>query len=166
MKSLSATLFSKLLVIIPALRAELPVKKVITLNVAKKIAAAAEAEANRRHLTAVIVVVDDGGHLLLLHRLDNTQVASVEVGIGKARTAAIFRRPSKDFEDQIKEGRIAALALPGATPLQGGIPIIVDGKVIGAIGVSGESPQEDEDLAKAGAAAAPAAIASEGGSNE
>jgi len=166
MKSLSATLFSTLLVIIPALRAELPVKKVITLNVAKKIAAAAEAEANRRHLTAVIVVVDDGGHLLLLHRLDNTQVASVEVGIGKARTAAIFRRPSKDFEDQIKEGRIAALALPGATPLQGGIPIIVDGKVIGAIGVSGESPQEDEDVAKAGAAAAPAAIASEGGSNE
>ena len=166
MKSLSATLFSTLLVTIPALRAELPVKKVITLSVAKKIAAAAEAEANRRHLTAVIVVVDDGGHPLLLHRLDNTQVASVEVGIGKARTAAIFRRPSKDFEDQIKEGRIAGLALPGATPLQGGIPIIVDGKVIGAIGVSGESPQEDEDVAKAGAAAAPAAIASEGGSNE
>jgi len=166
MKSLSATLFSTLLVTIPALRAELPVKKVITLNVAKKIAAAAEAEANRRHLTAVIVVVDDGGHPLLLHRLDNTQVASVEVGVGKARTAAIFRRPSKDFEDQIKDGRIAALALPGATPLQGGIPIIVDGKVIGAIGVSGESPQEDEDVAKAGAAAAPASIASEGRSNE
>ena len=79
MKSLLTTLFSMLLVIIPALRAELPVKKVITLNVAKKIAAAAEAEANRRHLTAVIVVVDDGGHPLLLHRLDNTQVASVEV---------------------------------------------------------------------------------------
>ena len=166
MKSLPVALFSTFFVIIPALRAELPAKKVITLSVAKKIAAAAEAEANRRHLTAVIVVVDDGGHPLLLHRLDNTQVASVEVGIGKARTAAIFRRPSKDFEDQIKEGRIAALALPGATPLQGGIPISVDGKVIGAIGVSGESPQEDEDVAKAGAAAAPAAIASEGGSSE
>jgi len=166
MKSLLTTLFSMLLVIIPALRAELPVKKVITLNVAKKIAAAAEAEANRRHLTAVIVVVDDGGHPLLFHRLDNTQVASVEVGIGKARTAAIFRRPSKDFEDQIKEGRIAALALPGATPLQGGIPIVVDGRVIGAIGVSGESPQEDEDVARAGAAAAAVAIATEGGSNE
>ena len=166
MKSLSLALFSSLLALAPAVRAELPVKKVITLNVAKKIATAAEAEANRRHLTAVIVVVDDGGHPLLLHRLDNTQVASVEVGIGKARTAAIFRRPSKDFEDQIKEGHVAALALPGATPLQGGIPIVLDGKVIGAIGVSGESPQEDEDVAKAGAAAAPAAIASEGGSNE
>jgi len=166
MKSLRTMLFSTLLVIAPAVRAELPVKKVITLNVAKKIAAAAEAEANRRRLTAVIVVVDDGGHPLLLHRLDNTQVASVEVGIGKARTAAIFRRPSKDFEDQIKEGRIAALALPGATPLQGGVPIILDGKVIGAIGVSGESPQDDEDVAKAGAAAAAAAIAEEGESHE
>jgi len=166
MKSSRLLLLSSLLAVAPAVHAELPVKRVITLNVAKKIVAAAEAEAKRRHLTAVIVVVDDGGHPLLLHRLDDTQVASVEVGIGKARTAAIFRRPSKDFEDQIKEGRVAALALPGATPLQGGIPIVVDGKVIGAIGVSGESPQEDEDVAKAGAAAAVAAIAPEGGPNE
>ena len=166
MKSLRTVLYSILLVIAPAVRAELPVKRVITLNVAKKIAAAAEAEANRRHLTAVIVVVDDSGYPLVLQRLDNTQVASVEVGIGKARTAAIFRRPSKDFEDQIKEGRVAALALPGATPLQGGVPIILDGKVIGAIGVSGESPKDDEDVAKAGAAAAAAAIAAEGASRE
>ncbi len=101
----------------------------------------------------VIVVVDEGGNLLLLERLDDTQVASVNVGIGKARTAAIFRRPSKVFEDQIRDGRVAALALPGATPLQGGIPITYEGKVIGAIGVSGESPAQDEDIAKAGAAA-------------
>ena len=103
----------------------------------------------------MIAVVDDGGNLLLLERLDDTQVASVEVGIGKARTAAIFRRPSKVFEDQIRDGRVAALALTGATPLQGGIPIIYEGKVIGAIGVSGESPGQDEDIAKVGAAAAP-----------
>ncbi len=166
MKSYRAILYATFLLIAPAVRAELPVKRVLTLNVAKRIAAVAEAEANRRHLTAVIVVVDDAGHLLVLHRLDNTQVASVEVGIGKARTAAIFRRPSKDFEDQIKQGRVAALALPGATPLQGGIPIILDGQVIGAIGVSGESPQEDEDVAKAGAAASAAAIAAEGASHE
>lgn len=166
MKSLQTVLYSAFFVVAPAIRAELPVKRVITLNVAKKIAAAAEAEAIRRHLTAVVVIVDDGGHPLLLHRLDNTQVASVEVGIGKARTAAIFRRPSKDFEDQIKEGRVAALALPGATPLQGGVPIVLDGKVIGAIGVSGESPQNDEDVAKAGAAAAAEAIAAEGASHE
>jgi len=81
-----------------------------------------------------------------------TRRSPVEVGIGKARTAAIFRRPSKEFEDQIRSGRIAALALPGATPLQGEVPITVDGKVIGAIGVSGNTHQEDEDIAKAGAA--------------
>jgi glc operon protein GlcG len=145
----------------PGAHAELPVKPVLTLSVAKKIAAAAEAEAIKRGSTVVIVVVDDGGHMIVLERLDDTQVASVEVGIGKARTAAIFRRPSKVFEDQIREGRVAALALPGATPLQGGIPVTVNGKVIGAIGVSGNTPQEDEDIAKAGAAAAPAAIAAQ-----
>jgi glc operon protein GlcG len=139
--------------------ADLPVKKVLTLEASKNIAAAAEAEAKKRGATVVIVVVDDGGHLLLLERLDDTQVASVEVGIGKARTAAIFRRPSKVFEDQVREGRVAALALPGATPLQGGVPIVYEGKVIGAIGVSGNTPQEDEDIAKVGAASAASAIA-------
>jgi glc operon protein GlcG len=139
-------------------QADLPSKKVLTLDVAKKIAEAAEAEAKKRGSTVVIVVVDDGGYPLVLLRLDDTQVASVEVGIGKARTAAIFRRPSKVFEDQVRDGRVAALALPGATPLQGGVPIIYEGKVIGAIGVSGNTPQEDEDIAKAGAAVMLAAI--------
>lgn len=141
-----------------AVSGDLPVKKVLTLKAAKAIAAAAEAEANKRRATVVIAVVDDGGHLLFLERLDNTQVASVDVAIGKARTAAIFRRPSKEFEDQIKNGRAASLVLPGATPLQGGIPILVDGKVVGAIGVSGNTPQEDEDIAKTGAAATEEAI--------
>src|SRR5438445_12863430 len=140
------------------LQAELPTKKVLTLGMAKKLVAAAEAEAKKRGATVVIAVVDDGGQLILLERLDDTQVASVEVAIGKARTAAIFRRPSKDFEDQIKNGRAASLVLPGATPLQGGIPILVDGKVVGAIGVSGNTPQEDEDIAKTGAAATEDAI--------
>ncbi|HUM11640.1 MAG TPA: heme-binding protein [Myxococcaceae bacterium] len=130
----------------------LPTKEVLTLRVAKSIAGAAEAEALRRGATVVIVVVDDAGHMLVLHRLDDTQVASVEVGIAKARTAAIFRRPSKVFEDQVKNGRISALALPGAAALQGGIPIVHRGRVVGAIGVSGNTPQQDEDIAKAGAA--------------
>ena len=130
----------------------LPTKEVLTLRVAKSIAEAAEAEAQRRGSTVVIVVVDDAGHLLVLHRLDDTQVASVEVGIAKARTAAIFRRPSKVFEDQVKNGRISALALPGAAALQGGVPIVHRGRVVGAIGVSGNTPQEDEDIAKVGAA--------------
>ncbi len=133
--------------------AELPVKRVLTLEAAKKITEAAEAEAKKTGATVAIAVVDDGGNLILLERLNDTQVASVDVAIGKARTAAIFRRPSKVFEDQIREGRVAALALPGATPLQGGIPIEVDRTVIGAIGVSGNTPQEDEDIAKVGAAA-------------
>ena len=133
-----------------AASAQLSDKKILTLAAAEKIAAAAEIEAKKRNATVVIVIVDDGGYPLVVKRLDDTQVASVEVGIGKARTAAIFRRPSRDFEEQIKNGRVASLVLPGATPLQGGLPLIVDGKTIGAIGVSGNTPQEDEDIAKAG----------------
>src|SRR5262245_23492918 len=143
-----------------AASAQLLEKKVLTLEAAEKVAAAAEAEAKKRSATVVIVVVDDGGYPLVLKRLNDTQVASVDVGIAKARTAAIFRRPSKDFEDQIKNGRIASLVLPGATPLQGGVPLVFDGKVIGAIGVSGNTPQEDEDIAKAGAASFEAAMKS------
>src|SRR5512138_3629258 len=143
-------------------QAQLPTKQVLTLDTAKKIAAAAEAEAKKRGATVVIAVVDDGGYLLVLERLDDTQVASVDVGIAKARTAAIFRRPSKVFEDQVKNGRVAALALPGAVALQGGVPIIVDGKVIGAIGASGNSPQEDEEIALAGAAVTANAVQEEG----
>jgi glc operon protein GlcG len=143
-----------------SLASTLPSKAVLTLEAAKRVAAAAEAEAVKRGATVVIVVVDDGGHVLYLERLNDTQVASVDVGIGKARTAAIFRRPSKVFEDQIRDGRVAALALPGATPLQGGIPLVADGRVVGAIGVSGNTPQEDEDIAKAGAAAFAASASS------
>jgi len=142
------------------LHAQLLEKKVLTLEAADKVAAAAELEARRRNATVVIVVVDDGGYPLVLKRLNDTQVASVEVGIGKARTAAIFRRPSREFEEQIKNGRVASLVLPGATPLQGGLPLIADGKVVGAVGVSGNTPQEDEDIAKAGAAAFDAAMKS------
>ncbi|HEY7218649.1 MAG TPA: heme-binding protein [Candidatus Binatia bacterium] len=142
------------------LHAQLLEKKVLTLEAADKIAAAAEMEAKKRNATVVIVVVDDGGYPLVLKRLNDTQVASVDVGIGKARTAAIFRRPSRDFEQQIKNGRVASLVLPGATPLQGGLPLVADGKVVGAIGVSGNTPQEDEDIAKAGAGAFDAAMKS------
>jgi glc operon protein GlcG len=162
MKALWSLVVALILSAAPVLQAELPTKKVLTLGVAKKLVAAAEAEAKKRGATVVIAVVDDGGQLILLERLDDTQVASVEVAMGKARTAAIFRRPSKVFEDQVKNGRVAALALPGATPLQGGIPITVEGKVIGAIGASGNSPQEDEEIALAGAAATAAAVQEEG----
>jgi len=139
--------------------AQATTKRVISLAAADRIAAAAEVEAKKRGSTVVIVVVDDGGYPIVLRRLDDTQVASVDVGIGKARTAAIFRRPSGVFEEQILTGRLASLVLPGATPLQGGVPITFDGKVIGAIGVSGNTPKEDEEIALAGAAVAEAALA-------
>jgi len=126
-------------------------KKVLSLEAATKIAAAADAAARARGVGVVIAVVDEGGHLILLHRLDDAQVASVNVSIGKARTAAIYRRPSREFEEQIRAGRVAALALADSTPLQGGIPIRLDGKVIGAIGVSGDTPLVDEAIAIAGA---------------
>ncbi|MDN5940376.1 MAG: heme-binding protein [Nitrospira sp.] len=135
-------------------QAQLIEKTALTLDGAKKIAAVAEAKAKAEGARVVIAVVDEGGSLLLLERLDDTQVASVNVGIDKARTAAIYRRPSKVFEEQVKNGRVSALALHGAVALQGGVPIIIDGKVIGAIGVSGETPQQDEDIAIAGAAVA------------
>ena len=127
-------------------------KKVLTLAAARKVIAACEAAARARGVGVVTVVVDDGGNIIQLSRMDTAQVASVNVGIGKARTAAIYRRPSRVFEEQIKNGRIAALALADATPLQGGVPILVDGKVVGAVGVSGDTPQVDEDIAIAGAA--------------
>lgn len=137
-----------------AAQAQLIEKTALTLEGAKKIVAVAEAKAKAEGARVVIAVVDEGGSLLLLERLDDTQVASVNVGIDKARTAAIYRRPSKVFEDQVKNGRVSALALHGAVALQGGVPIIVGGKVIGAIGVSGETPGQDEDIAIAGAAVA------------
>lgn len=138
--------------------AQTTTKRVISLAAADRIAAAAEAEAKKRGSTVVIVVVDDGGYPIVLRRLDDTQVASVEVGIGKARTAAIFRRSSGAFEEQIKGGRLATLVLPGSTPLQGGVPLLFEGKVIGAIGVSGNTPKEDEEIALAGGAVAEAAL--------
>lgn len=151
--SQAGILFS-LLTFATASQAQLMDKKTLSLEAAKKSAATAEAEAKAKNARVVIAVVDDGGNLLVLQRLDDTQVASVEVGIGKARTAEIFRRPSREFEEQVKNGRVAALALPGATPLQGGVPIAYEGKVIGAIGVSGETPAQDEEIAIAGANAA------------
>jgi glc operon protein GlcG len=128
-------------------------KKTLTLSAARRVVAASEAEATKRGLGVVIVVVDEAGTLIELTRMDSAQVASVNVGIGKARTAAIYRRPSRVFEEQIRDGRIAALALADATPLQGGIPIVINGQVVGAVGVSGDSPQVDEDIAIAGAKA-------------
>mgnify|MGYP000983887755 FL=1 len=126
----------------------------ISIEQAKKAMAAAEAEARKNNWQVVISIVDTGGHLVMLQRLD-AQNASVDIATGKARTAVNFRRPTKALEDGLAANGSALriLAVPGVTPLQGGLPIVVDGKIIGGIGVSGASEAEDEECARAGLAA-------------
>ncbi|MGH9966744.1 MAG: heme-binding protein [Pyrinomonadaceae bacterium] len=130
-------------------------KKTLTIEGAKKVIAAAVANAKKNNAPGgVIAVVDDGGNLMALERLDGTFAAGATISIGKARTAVLFKRPTKVFEDIIKNGRTAMVALPDNlfTPLQGGIPIISDGQIVGGVGVSGaSSAAQDEELAIAGA---------------
>src|SRR5207302_2537229 len=130
-------------------------KKTLTLKGAESVIAAAKAEAQKNNAPGgVIAVVDDGGNLMALERLDGTFAAGANISIGKARTAVLFKRPTKAFEDIIKNGRTAMVALPDAyfTPLQGGVPITIDGQIVGGVGVSGaSSAQQDEELAMAGA---------------
>ncbi len=129
-------------------------KPALTLAGAKTIIAAAVAAAQQKHLPGgAIAVVDDGGNLIALERLDNTAGGMVQVAIGKARTAALFKHPTQFFEDAIKNGRISLVVLPDFTPLQGGILIEVNGQVIGAIGVGGATSSQDEEIAIAGASA-------------
>lgn len=125
----------------------------ITLDAAKKIAAASAAEAKKQNLTVVITIVDSSGTLTYLEKLDGTQIASVDVAIGKARTANNFKRPTKVFEDGVAGGRNVLLSLPeGALLIEGGAPIVVDNKIIGAIGVSGATSAQDGQIAEAGLA--------------
>ena len=130
-------------------------KKTLTIDGAKKVIAGAVAYAKKNNAPGgVIAVVDEGGNLMALERLDGTFAAGANISIGKARTAVLFKRPTKAFEDIIKNGRTAMVALPDAyfTPLQGGIPITIDGQIVGGVGVSGAaSAQQDEELAMAGA---------------
>jgi glc operon protein GlcG len=131
--------------------AQLTDKKGLTLEAAKKVAAAAEEEAVKNKWTVVIAIVDEGGNLVYLQRLDETQIGSIEVAIQKAKTAVSFKRPTKALEDAvITGGRTVVLSLPGAVPIEGGLPLVVDGKVLGAVGVSGVTAQQDGQIAKAG----------------
>ncbi len=130
-------------------------KKSLTIEGAKRVIAAAVAYAKKNNAPGgVIAVVDEGGNLMALERLDGTFAAGANISIGKARTAVLFKRPTKVFEDIIKNGRTAMVALPDAyfTPLQGGVPITIEGQIVGGVGVSGaSSAQQDEELAIAGA---------------
>lgn len=123
--------------------------KYITLEAAKKMLAAAEAEARKNNWNVAIAIVDAGGSLILFQKLDDTQLGSVNIAIGKARTAVNFKRPTKALEDIVAGGRSVFIALEGITPLQGGLPVMVDGKLIGAVGVSGVMSAQDEQVAQA-----------------
>jgi glc operon protein GlcG len=125
----------------------------ISLEAAKKVMAAAEAEATKNNWPMAIVILDSTGHTVMLHKLDNTQYGSIRVAEDKAHSALDYRRPSKVFEELVAQGGIGlrTLALRGAAPFEGGVPIIVDGKVVGAIGVSGGTAPQDGQVAKAGA---------------
>lgn len=129
-------------------------KKVLTLAAAQKMVGAAQLEAERNHLAGVIAVVDDGGWPILVLRMDHAAfVASVELAPGKARTAALFKKPSQALEDAINHGRTAAVTAHDFVEMQGGLPVVVDGQVIGGIGASFDTPEHDVEIARAGLAA-------------
>ena len=132
--------------------AQLANKKALTLEVAKKIAAAAEVEAKKNNWNVVICVVDDGANLMYLEKMDGTQIGSVDIAQMKARTAIKMKRPSKVLEDAVAGGRNAVLKLPDVLPVEGGIPLVIDGQFVGAIGVSGVTSQQDGQIAAAGVA--------------
>jgi glc operon protein GlcG len=134
--------------------AQLLEKKALSLEAARKMAAAAEAEAERNHWRGVVAVVDDGGWIILLERMDHAALtAGVELAAGKARSAALFKKPTQALEEAINHGRYAAITARGFIEMQGGLPVVVDGEVIGGIGASFATPEEDEQVAKAGLAA-------------
>jgi uncharacterized protein GlcG (DUF336 family) len=124
----------------------------ITLEQAKKVMVGAEAEAKKNSWNVVMVVLDSGGNLVMLQRMDGAQFGSIEVAKDKAYSAVAFRRPTKAFDDALAQGgvNLRILKLSGATPLEGGIPIVVDGKLIGAVGVSGVTSAQDAQIGRAG----------------
>ncbi len=155
MKQLCCTAILVLLVGQAAPVAELATKKALTLEVAKQIAAASGRFASKNQWNVVIAIVDDGGHLVYFERMDGVQTGSIQVAIQKAKTAAAFKRPTKVFEEAVADGRTALLGLPGGMPFEGGVPITVEGQVIGAVGVSGVTAQQDGMIAQAGVDALP-----------
>jgi uncharacterized protein GlcG (DUF336 family) len=153
-----SSVVSLVLSIIPAapVSAQTPYGPPVTLAQARTVVAAAEAVAAENAWNVVIAVVDSGGHLVLLQRMDNTQFGSVEVARQKAWSAVAFRRPTKAFQDVLAGGGdgLRILEIEGAQALEGGVPLVVDGKIVGAIGVSGVTGEQDGQIAAAGAAAA------------
>jgi glc operon protein GlcG len=137
--------------------AQLSQQPALTLEAATRIAAAAEAEATRNKWNVVIAVVDGGAHLVHLRRMDGAQLGSIAVAQDQAKSAVLFRRPTKAFADAVASGRTAVLRLAGAIPIEGGVPLVVGDQVVGAIGVSGVTAEQDGQIAQAGVKALSAA---------
>ena len=125
-------------------------RSMLMLEDCRRISAAAEAEAKRNNWNVCIAIVDDGGHLLHLIRMDDGTPANARIAVEKARTAAETRRSTAMWEERVKSGRMVMLRMPGVLPVQGGLPIVIDGVCVGAVGVSGVQSHEDEQIAKAG----------------
>lgn len=152
MKTLSLLLAGALLATAAlGVNAQMLDRKAMSLEAAKGIVTAAEAEARKNGWNVSIAVVDEGGHLVMLQKLDGTQYGSIEISIQKARTASAFKRPSKVFEDAIASGRTGILGIDQVLPFEGGLPLLYRGQIVGAIGVSGVTSQQDGVVAKAGA---------------
>jgi uncharacterized protein GlcG (DUF336 family) len=137
----------------PALHAQLLDAKVISLDAARKMLSAADAEARKNGWTVSIAIVDAAGTLLAFQRMDNASLTSADVAIGKARTAARMRRPTKALDSLISTGRVQYLAFDGIMPLEGGLPVTYQGKIIGGIAASGATSAQDAQIAAAGLAA-------------
>jgi glc operon protein GlcG len=152
---LKLTLAALALTIVAFAQAIVPSGTAINADAARKIAAAAVAEAKKNNWAMAVAVVDPAGYLVYFERMPDTQLGSVEVAMEKAKSAALFRRPTKVFQDAVAAGGegLRMLGLKGAVPVEGGIPIIVDGKIVGAVGASGGTSEQDGKTAQAGAAA-------------
>ncbi len=128
----------------------LPMRRTLTLEAARKVAAAAEAEARKNNWAVAIAIVDDAGHLVLFNRMDSAKLVAIDIAMRKARTAVYFQGPTKALEEEVAGGRTALLPIDGFMPLEGGIPLMVEGSMVGAIGVSGVTGQQDAQCAAAG----------------
>jgi uncharacterized protein GlcG (DUF336 family) len=140
-------------VVLAAYQPQLPSRKTLTLEAARRVAAAAEAEAKRNNWAVSIAVLDEAGHLVVFHRMDGAKLVAIDIAIRKARTAVYFQQPTKALEEEVAGGRTALLPIDGFMPLQGGIPLMADGVLVGAVGVSGVTGAQDAQCAQAGAAA-------------
>jgi glc operon protein GlcG len=155
MRSISALLLGLIMTAVTpiAQQPQLPSRKILTLDVARRVAAAAEAEARRNNWAVSIAVLDEAGHMMVFHRMDGAKLVATDIAIRKARTAVYFQGPTKGLEEEVAGGRTALLPIDGFMPLEGGIPLMVDGVLVGAIGVSGVTGSQDAQCAQAGVAA-------------